>query len=137
MIIQEHLRLRVFAVNCCALLLLFASTGALAQEPKKAPPKPGPMLAVGFENFDTPDFQIGLVRSSQTIAALNPKSDPKFDFTPGDRLTERSRDGYYHLGDLDIRLRVGDGDWKDYATALRRIAVKTLARSKLAAWASQ
>ncbi|HYY72299.1 MAG TPA: DUF5695 domain-containing protein [Candidatus Bathyarchaeia archaeon] len=45
-----------------------------------------------------------------------------FDFTPGDLLIERSRDGYYHLGDIDLRLRPGtSGEWKNYSTALARI----------------
>ena len=124
MMSQASPLLRLLALNCCAGLLFSMSVGTLAQEPKKAPPQPGPMLADGVENFDTPDFQLSLVRSSQTAAALHPKTDAPFDFTPGDRLTERSHDGYYHLGDIDIRLRVEKGEWKDYSTALRRSSVK-------------
>src|SRR6266496_1993444 len=123
MISLSRPRLRLLALKCCAGLFLTVSVGALAQEPKKAPPPPGPMLADGVENFDTPDFQLSLVRSSQTVATLHPKTDAQFDFTPGDRLTERSLDGYYHLGDLDIRLRVATGEWKDYSTALHRSSV--------------
>jgi len=124
MISQARPLLRLLAFNFCTGFLLSAGVGALAQEPKKAPPQPGPMLADGVDNFDTPDFQLSLVRSSQTAAALHPKTDAQFDFTPGDRLTERSHDGYYHLGDIDIRLRVGKGEWKDYSTALHRTPVK-------------
>src|SRR4029077_8063939 len=121
---QVRLILSLLALNCCPGLLLFSCIAALAQEPKKAPPQPGPMLADGVENFDTPDFKLSLVRSSQTIAALHPKTDVQFDFTPGDRLTERSHDGYYHLGDIDIRLRVEKGEWKDSSTAFHRTPVK-------------
>jgi Family of unknown function (DUF5695) len=124
MISQARLMLSLLALNCCPALLLFSCIAALAQEPKKAPPQPGPMLADGVENFDTPDFKLSLVRSSQTIAALHPKTDVQFDFTPGDRLTERSHDGYYHLGDIDIRLRVEKGEWKDSSTAFHRTPVK-------------
>ena len=92
MISQVRPRLCLLALKCCAGLLFVVSIGALAQEPKKPPPQPGPMLADGIENFDTPDFQLSLVRSSQTAAALHPKSDAQFDFTPGDRLTERSHE---------------------------------------------
>jgi len=88
------------------------------------------MLADGTDEFETPDFHLSLVRSSQTVAALHPKLDAHFDFTPGDRLTQRSRDGFYHLGDVDIRLRVGSGDWKDYSTAFHRLAVKPVAHPK-------
>jgi uncharacterized protein DUF5695 len=126
MISQVRPRLRLLALKCCAGVLFSASIVALAQEPKKPPPQPGPMLADGVENYDTPDFQLALVRSSQTAAALQPKADAQFDFTPGDRLTERSQDGYYHLGDIDIRLKVGNGGWKDYSTALRRTSVKNV-----------
>jgi hypothetical protein len=105
-----------------------AAGGVFAQEQPKASPQPGPMLTDGLETFETPDFQLSLVRSSQTVAALHPKLEPQFDFTPGDRLTERSHDGYYHLGDIDIRLRASEsGGWKDYSTAFRRSAVKSIA----------
>src|SRR5579864_842109 len=120
----------VLLTSSCVAVLLVAGVCLQAQEPKKAPPQPGPMLTDGLETFDTPEFQLSLVRSSQTVAALHPRSDAQFDFTPGDRLTERSRDGYYHLGDIDIRLRVAEGEWKDFSTALHRNAVKTIAHEK-------
>ncbi len=109
------------------LLRLFA----LAQEPpQKKPPTPGPMLSQGTMEFDTPEFSFGLVRSSQTVAALKPKGGGGFDFTPGDILAERSQDGYYHLGDLDLRLRVGSsGEWKSYSTAAARRPVAPLPAS--------
>ena len=124
--IPELLALRkpVLRSSPCLAVLLIAGTFLSGQEAKKAPPQPGPMLTRGVENFDTPEFQLALVRSSQTVAALHPKSDTQFDFTPSDRLTERSHDGYYHLGDIDIRLRIAAGEWKDFSTALHRTAVK-------------
>ncbi len=88
------------------------------------------MLADGTVDFDTPDFTLALVRSSQTVAALRPKGAEGFDFTPGDLLVERSQDGYYHLGDFDLKLRVGtSGEWKDYSSAHARQPVKTLPAS--------
>jgi hypothetical protein len=85
------------------------------------------MLAEGTVTLDTPRFTLKLVRSSQTAAALLPKGANDFDFTPGDLLVERSQDGYYHLGDLDLRLRVdGSGPWQNYSTALSRHPVKAL-----------
>src|SRR5215831_9038703 len=122
-------RVRPFSA-CCFMFAFLMSIGLRAQEKKKEPPKPGPMLTDGFDNYDTPEFQLKLVRSSQTVAALHPKADEQFDFTPGDRLTERSHDGFYHLGDIDIRLRSGIGDWKDYSTGLHRVAVKPIAHQK-------
>lgn len=86
------------------------------------------MLQEGFIDLDTPAFSLKLVRSSQTVAALKPKDAADFDFTPGDLLVERSQDGYYHLGDLDLRLRqAGTSEWKGYSTALARKPVTSLA----------
>jgi Family of unknown function (DUF5695) len=111
------------------LIAIFATPLiAPAQERKeKKPSTPGPMLEQGFLDVDTPEFDLKLVRSSQTVAALKPKGADGFDFTPGDLLVERSQDGYYHLGDLDLRVRRGKtGEWKDYSTAYRRTPVTVL-----------
>jgi len=112
-----------------ALIVLLAGFAALkdrafAQQQRREPPKPGPMLEQGSITLDTPDFELSLVRSSQTVAALKPKGANGFDFTPGDLLVQRSQNGYYHLGDIDLRLRkAGTTEWKDYSTAARRTAV--------------
>ncbi len=111
-----------FSVLLLGPALLWA--GLSQKSDKKEPSKPGPMLDQGYLDIDTPEFSVRLVKSSQTIAALKPKGAGDFDFTPGDLLVERSKDGYYHLGDIDLRLRTGDsGDWKNYSTALTRTPV--------------
>jgi len=108
-----------------------AHTSAAQEEKKKEPPTPGPMLSQGTEGFDTPDFTLTLVRSSQTVAALKPKGAGDFDFTPGDLLVERSKDGYFHLGDITLRLRAGtSGDWKNYSSASGRNPVTALPVAK-------
>ena len=85
------------------------------------------MLSRGIESLDTPHFTLMLVRSSQTVAGLFPKGADGFDFTPGDLLMQRSHNGYYHLGDLDLRLRVsGSSSWQSYSTALSRQPVTAL-----------
>lgn len=95
--------------------------------PNVTPPVPGPMLADGIFTRETPEFTLSLVKSSQTIADLKPRSEQDFDFAPGDQLVARSQNGFYHLGDLDLRLRtVRDGDWKGYSTALERKPVRAL-----------
>jgi len=113
----------VFVISAFAPL----SYVAAQQRTPPPPPTPGPMLSDGMMSLQTPEFELSLVRSSQTVAALHPMEDKSFDFTPGDILVERSRDGYYHLGDIDLRLREGtSGDWKSYSTALARTPVTAL-----------
>jgi hypothetical protein len=118
----------------CLALGLFATLhqfSAAQEEKKKQPPTPGPMLSQGTADFDTPEFTLTLVRSSQTVAALKPKSAGDFDFTPGDLLIERSKDGYFHLGDITLRLRIGSsGDWNNFSTSAARTPVTALPVSK-------
>jgi len=124
-------RLRIMAGFCSLLFVLLLGITTDAQDNKpKAPPIPGRMLQQGTIELQTPAFNLVLVRSSQTVAALKPKSDPNFDFTPGDLLVERSQDKYFHLGDITLRLREGaSGDWKNYSTATSRAPVTPLSAS--------
>ena len=101
-----------------SLAVLFQTALCGQQRGQEKPPVPGPMLSQGKVPFDTPEFSLSLVRSSQTVAALQPKGAGDFDFTPGDLLAARSNSGYFHLGDLTLRLRTGSsGEWKNYSTA--------------------
>jgi len=115
-------------VSIFALSAVAASATAFAQNAsEKKPPSPGPMLDQGIEDYDTPDFALSLVRSSQTAAALKPKGADGFDFTPGDLLVRRSQDGFFHLGDLTLRLRTGNSTaWMNYSTAATRMPVRAL-----------
>jgi hypothetical protein len=83
-------------------------------------------LEQGVSQLDAPRFELDLVTASQTVAALRPKGAGGFDFTPGDWLERRNGDGFYHLGDLNLRLRSGAGDWRDYSTAAARQPVQAL-----------
>jgi hypothetical protein len=115
---------------CFALCSVLLTTAGAQQGKPKTPPVPGPMLERGTMELETPEFNLLLVRSSQTIAALKPKSDPDFDFTPGDLLVERSQSGYFHLGDITLRLRAGNsGQWRNYSTASNRVPVTILPAS--------
>jgi len=79
-----------------------------------------------YQKFDTPSFQLKLVKASQTIASLRPIKNLKFDFTPSDRLEIRDKDGLYHLGDINLRIREKEGNWVSYSTATKRKAVTPL-----------
>ena len=66
----------------------------------EGPPTLG--LDQGFMEFDTPDFNLKLVKVSQTVAALKARDAGGFDFTPGDQLQKRAGNHYFQLGDLTI-----------------------------------
>src|SRR5690349_18530514 len=55
--------------------------------------------------FQTKDFDGAFQTSSQTLVALKPKGQGGFDYLPSNRFTQRTGDGYYRLGDLDLRVR--------------------------------
>src|SRR6185295_7638515 len=114
------------------LLLVFSnSPSAQTQRPTDQPPSPATLgLDQGYLEFDTPDFKLKLVKSSQTIAALVPKTTPGFDFTPADRLERRAANGFHHLGDIAFRVRTDSaGPWHDYDTAQARQPVNAVAAS--------
>lgn len=84
-----------------------------------------------FIELDTPQFNLKLDKTSQTLAALQPKGAHGFDFTPSDWLDRRAGDGYYYLGDITMRLRNGaSNEWKGYSTAEKRAPVKALETSE-------
>lgn len=84
-------------------------------------------LDQGRLQLETPNFNVELLRSSQTVAALEPNGGDGFDFTPSDWLERRNGNGFFHLGDLTLKLRTGDSDeWKEYSTAESRQAVDVL-----------
>ena len=83
-------------------------------------------LEKGTSEFETANFRLGVLNSTQTVAFLKTNDAEAFDFTPGDRLQERSSNGFYHLGDLNIGLRTGDGPWEYYSTARKRSDIDML-----------
>lgn len=83
-------------------------------------------IAQVYQKFETPDFQLKLVKASQTVAGLRPLKELNFDFTPSDRLEIRDKDSLYHLGDINVRIKELNGDWKTYSTAYKRAAVVPL-----------
>jgi uncharacterized protein DUF5695 len=78
-------------------------------------------------DLDTPEFKLQLAKDSQTVAALEPKTTPGFDFTSSDRLSQRAANRYHRLGDLILSARVGtSGPWLKYDTADSRAPVESL-----------
>jgi hypothetical protein len=86
------------------------------------------MLDGGTVSLAAVGLKLDLLKSSGTVSRLSPDADPTLDYTPGDLLKERSADTFYHLGDLDLRLRAaGETAWHDYSTAYRRQPVRVVA----------
>ena len=76
--------------------------------------------------YSTPQLLLALRSDTQTLARLTPVSDPSFDFTPGTREAERRGNGYAHLGDLNLRLRSGDGAWQEFSSSKARQPIRVL-----------
>ncbi len=105
------------------LLLIFAAPPLRAQ----ADETHAGAAPVPTSQYSTASFAIGLRPDTQTLVRLSPASDPSFDFAPGDREAERQGDGYVHLGDIHVRLRVAGGLWQDFSSAHRRRPIRPFA----------
>jgi hypothetical protein len=80
-----------------------------------------------IDYYDAAGFTVGLQDSSQTLVALQPKGQGGFDFAPSGRFTQRLKDGYYRVGDIDLRVRAAGAEtWSDYSSAFKRTPVKAL-----------
>jgi hypothetical protein len=111
-------------VTTCLALAAWTAFGQSSVQPPKLPATLG--LGSGFEEVESGDFKLRFVRSSGTLAALEPKGAGGFDFTPADRLEQRASDGFYHLGDLRFWVRTSGGGWLKYSTAEKRNAIVTV-----------
>ena len=123
---------RLMVLLCLAILLNFVFGNAVSsQSPNQTPPPPPTLgLDQGYLEFDSPDFKLKLVKASQTVAALQPKTAPEFDFTPGDRLERRASNGFYHLGDITLRVRASNTEpWQELDTAKARQPITALPTS--------
>jgi hypothetical protein len=120
-------RKALLLVFLCALAPLRETLPVSSAQTQPPPPPATLGLEHGYLDLDTPDFKLRLVKASQMIAALEPKSAPGLDFTPADRLSQREADRYHHLGDLILRVRAGgSGPWQKYDTADSRKPVEPL-----------
>ena len=77
------------------------------------------LLAKGTKSFDGGNLSLTLMNATGTAASLSPIGS-SFDFTPGDRLRGRTSEGYYHLGDVNLRIKSVGSDWKSFSTAKNR-----------------
>jgi len=86
---------------------------------------------LGLENgtidVRTSSYTLRLGKDSLVAIGLLPNYQGGFDFLPSDRLNVRSANRYYHLGDINLRVkRSGDADWISAGTAEKRRVVTAL-----------
>jgi hypothetical protein len=114
-----------------AVLLFIVYGKAIAQNPWDNLAKKPSTLGIekGFINVTSSAFHVKLLKSSQTLVALKPVTDTAFNFSPEKFLKMRSSDGAYQLGDLNLKIRVNEGEWKKYSTAFKRGEVTALPAS--------
>ena len=75
----------------------------------------------GVMEYNISCLNLKLLKSSQTVASLKEVSDSILDYTPGDRLEQRDKNGFYHLGDINLGIRnTQDSAWQYYSTAKNR-----------------
>src|SRR5687767_11538143 len=77
-------------------------------------------------SFRTATFSLVLRADTQALISLAPLGERDFDFLPVDRAAERRDAGHYHLGDLTLRLRTADAEWRDFSTNETRTPVRAL-----------
>ena len=127
--------MRMFCFNCrsllsAALMVLSCITVELAysQQASLTPIHPPIRLFTeGTVKIQDQALSLEILRYSGTAASLRPTLEATFDYTPGDMLAQRSADTYYHLGDLDLRVRRKDtSHWIPISTAFRRKPVVVL-----------
>jgi hypothetical protein len=108
-------------ITAASVLIVSITFMAPASAQRPAPVPPDHLgLAQGIAEYDTPQFSLKLSTASQTVTALQPKGSGGFDFTPADKIIERAANGFYHLGDITLRVREGEtGAWREFSTATR------------------
>lgn len=109
-------------------LLLCLITAGWTQNPEKQKRVETLGLENGLMDYSTPSIDLQLVRSSQTVSGLKPSGNNNFDFTPDEWLNFRNTNGFYHLGDINLRLRhPGNSNWTSWSSAEERQPVEPVA----------
>ncbi|MGK6354333.1 DUF5695 domain-containing protein [Sphingomonas sp. DT-207] len=104
---------------------LAAGLTLMAMLLSSAAPAREPAAAATDQVHRIGSFTVAFRPDTQTLARLSPMAG--FDFVPSGRGAERRGDGYVHIGDVHLRLRVGGGGWRDFASANARRPIRPLA----------
>jgi hypothetical protein len=126
---------KMVLIQLKAFLILIISVCALclqAQNRNKRDLGPSTLgIEKGTTVFSTKLFKLELLKSTQTVAGLKAKDEKYFDYTPGDRLRERDKNGFYHLGDINLGIRTNEtGEWKYYSSAKKRVDIDPITSGK-------
>ncbi|MCL7986735.1 DUF5695 domain-containing protein [Sphingobacterium sp. lm-10] len=86
----------------------------------------------GEHSFALPQLKGKILKASQTISSLQQTSgDRAFNYTPVELLDKRDRNLFFHLGDINLRIRkVSDTAWVSYSTASDRHDIQALPAGK-------
>ncbi len=125
---------QIYRLHRIVFLLFLAGCGYMSYGNAEAQttitdlsPKPTLGVEEGISSYETGSFKLELVNASQTVYGLKNRKEDDFDFTPGDRIESRNADGFYHLGDVNLRLRVdGEPNWASYSTAKERKKIQNI-----------
>ncbi|HPR33442.1 MAG TPA: DUF5695 domain-containing protein, partial [Prolixibacteraceae bacterium] len=119
---QKIIRIETLIFVGITAFLLLMVLWAQAQRPGRRDLGPSTLgVEKGIAHYETDNWEIDLLHSSQTVAGLKAKGQPGLDYTPGNRLAERDKNRFYHLGDLNLGIREAEsGEWTFYSTAADR-----------------
>ncbi|WP_294391641.1 DUF5695 domain-containing protein [uncultured Sphingomonas sp.] len=115
-------------VRLLATLLLLAGTSLSGAEPaSRTQPQAAPTYApIATTDHMAGAFRLSLRADTQTLARLSPADEAGFSFVPTWKEAERAGNGYNHVGDLNLRLRMPGGAWRDFASAHARRPIRPL-----------
>lgn len=117
------------ALICVLLLVILIATNVVSNAQRRQRDLGPSTLNIekGSTAYSTPIFKLELLNSSQSVSSLKALEDSTLDYTPGDRLKERDKNNFYHLGDINLGIRsVGDTTWSYFSTAKNRADVEAL-----------
>jgi hypothetical protein len=116
-----------YATHVRGAALLLATTTIASPHPVTAQETAKPTFApITRTEHVVGQFRVALRTDTQTLARLSPAAEPKFSFVPTAREAERAGDGYNHIGDINLRVRLAGGAWQDFASAHSRKPITIL-----------
>ena len=123
----QHHQDQVRNMRHLAITLALGASASLIAQPAGQNNPPSLGLENGITDIRTPTYTLRLGKDSQVAVGLLPNFQGGFDFLPSDRLRQRSGNRFYHLGDINLRVRsAGESEWINASTAESRKAVTPL-----------